>query len=135
VTCVIDHTAPDAIPVFLCRACRPEPVTKPAAKRRNHPFADAFPLLEGPALRELADDVKAHGLLEPIVELDGMILDGRNRYVACQIAGVEPRFVPFDGTVGRDPLEFVISRNLSSDRESARHDRGDTGQHASSPAR
>ena len=61
-------------------------------------------------LAELAADIRAHGLLEPIVLLDGLVLDGRNRLRACEAAGVEPRFVDWDGT--GDPAVWVISKNL-----------------------
>jgi hypothetical protein len=39
-----------------------------------------------------------------------MILDGRNRYNACKMAGVEPHFEDF-GDVA-DPLAAVVSLNL-----------------------
>ena len=57
-----------------------------------HPAADIFPLLSEADLRELADDIKEHGQLDPIEILEdtNQILDGRNRYLACQLAGVEP---------------------------------------------
>jgi hypothetical protein len=75
----------------------------------DHPLASIFPLLSERELIELADDIAAKGLRDEIVLLDGKILDGRNRYRACLIAEVAPRFAPFsDG----DPLDFVISRNL-----------------------
>jgi N6-adenosine-specific RNA methylase IME4/ParB-like chromosome segregation protein Spo0J len=74
-----------------------------------HPLADIFPLLEGQDFTELAADIKAHGLHEPIVLFEGRILDGRNRFRACLAAGVEPMFRPFDGD---DPLAYVISLNL-----------------------
>lgn len=76
-----------------------------------HPAAEVFPMLPEPELRELADDIKARGLLEPITVYEGKILDGRNRYRACEIAGVEPRFVEWDGT-GGSPVLWVISKNL-----------------------
>ena len=74
-----------------------------------HPRANIFPLFDPKDLGELADDIAAHGLREPIVMHEGMILDGRNRYQACVMAGVEPTFKDFDGL---DPLAFVISTNL-----------------------
>ena len=40
-------------------------------------------------------------------------MDGRNRYRACQIAGVKPRIEEFDAkATKRSPEEFVLSRNL-----------------------
>jgi hypothetical protein len=75
-----------------------------------HPAAEIFPLLVDDGFKELMADIKARGLLEPIVLLDGAILDGRNRYQACVKAGVEPRFVTYTGTMA--PVEYVRSRNL-----------------------
>ena len=71
-------------------------------------------------------DIKAKGLLRPIILYEGKILDGRNRYLACQIAGVEPRFVQWSGK--GSPLQWVISENLvrrhltSSQRAVVAHD-------------
>lgn len=74
-----------------------------------HPLADLFPLLEGGELAELTADVKTNGLQYPIVRHEGKILDGRNRWLACEKTGVEPRFTDYDGP---DPLAFVVSANL-----------------------
>lgn len=68
-----------------------------------------FPQLGEQALEELAEDIKQNGLLNPIVLLDGRILDGRNRLQACKIANVEPCFEEFEGD---DPIGWVISQNL-----------------------
>jgi DNA methylase len=76
-----------------------------------HPLADLFPLLEGPAFQELVDDIaRPDGLREPIwLHQDGRILDGRNRYLACQKLGIDATTRVYEGD---DPLSFVISSNL-----------------------
>jgi len=76
----------------------------------THPAADLFPLLEGPDLAALAEDVREHGLIDPIVLHEGQVLDGRNRLRACELAGVAPRFVEWDGH--DDPAAWVVSKNL-----------------------
>jgi ParB-like chromosome segregation protein Spo0J len=75
----------------------------------HHPLANVFPLLKKTEAAALADDIREHGLREPIVLLDGKILDGRNRYRACIAANVDPRTVPYDGN---DPAAYVVSVNL-----------------------
>lgn len=65
------------------------------AELEFHPLANLFPLLEGAEFDELTADIREHGLLEPVVLLDGKILDGRNRYRACEAAGVDCDFVAY----------------------------------------
>jgi hypothetical protein len=81
----------------------------PRKKYPFHPACLIFPQLPPDELHELADDIRNHGLRNPIVLLGGKILDGRNRYLACGIAGVDPVFTDFTGD---DPIRFVISQNL-----------------------
>jgi N6-adenosine-specific RNA methylase IME4/ParB-like chromosome segregation protein Spo0J len=59
-------------------------------------------------LRNLTADIAANGLHHPIILLDSMVLDGRNRLLACEASGIAPRFVDFDGD---DPYAFVWSEN------------------------
>jgi hypothetical protein len=78
-----------------------------------HPAAQIFPLLDeaSPEFKALATDIKAHGLLEPIRTLDGMIIIGRNRYNACLMTGAELWIEPFPDGFNGDPLDLVISSN------------------------
>ena len=57
-----------------------------------HEAAAIFPLMVDDDLEQLAESIKANGLHESIKLLDGKIVDGRNRFTACTLAGVEPRF-------------------------------------------
>src|SRR5215212_6078762 len=75
-----------------------------------HPACLLFPRLDDPELNDLAADIRARGLIHPIVRLDGRILDGKNRLEACRIAGVEPRYVEWNGN--GSPIEWVVSLNL-----------------------
>ncbi|SPL63603.1 Spo0J and IME4 domain-containing protein [Ochrobactrum soli] len=74
-----------------------------------HPLADIFPMIADPDLKVLAADIAANGQVEPILLLEGQVLDGRNRQAACLLAGVEPIYSDFTGA---DPLSYVLSKNL-----------------------
>lgn len=75
-----------------------------------HEVSSLFPLMSDEELDELAADIKANGLKEAIWIHDGKIVDGRNRYLACQRAGVEPRCQEWDGNGSL--VSFVVSLNL-----------------------
>lgn len=75
-----------------------------------HEVADIFPLMEGVDFNEFRDDIRKHGLKEPIWLHNGKIIDGRNRYMACQSLGIAPGFREWNG-VG-DLTAFVVSLNL-----------------------
>src|SRR5262249_48153808 len=75
-----------------------------------HEVANIFPLLQGEEFAQLVDDIKEHGLRDPIWLFDGKIIDGRNRYRACQEAGVDPEFREWEGPGSL--VSFVVSLNL-----------------------
>ncbi len=75
-----------------------------------HEVANIFPLMGDAELNELVEDIKQNGLLEPIWLHDGKIIDGRNRFYACQKAKVEPTFREWDGEGSL--VSFVVSLNL-----------------------
>lgn len=74
-----------------------------------HTLSNTFPLMDDEALADLAESIKEHGQRESITTYEGQILDGRNRYRACQLIAVPPAFHPFDGD---DPLAYVVDMNL-----------------------
>lgn len=72
--------------------------------------------MDGTQFAELINDISENGLRDPIVLLDGQILDGRNRYRAMR--SLDPTFSPdnapkmFVDFNDGDPLEWVVSKNL-----------------------
>ncbi|MEK6280287.1 MAG: hypothetical protein AABN95_08010 [Acidobacteriota bacterium] len=76
----------------------------------DHPLSSVLPMMGQMEIREMAADMQANGLRSEIVLLDGKILDGRNRYRACKIGGITPRFRDFNGE--GDPLSFIVSANV-----------------------
>lgn len=74
---------------------------------KNHPAADAWPMMDDERYAELKADIDMNGQREPITLCDGMILDGRNRYRACVDLGIEPLTRQYAG----DPWAFAWSLN------------------------
>lgn len=80
-----------------------------------HPFADAFPLIDGEEFAELVDDIKRQGQRQPIVlnHDKTMLIDGRNRYRACEAAGVDPVFeVLPERYTELMILDYIVSTNI-----------------------
>jgi hypothetical protein len=75
---------------------------------KNHPIADVWPMMDEAKLAELADDIRKNGQLVPVWLYEGKILDGRNRWAACKIAGVEPKTKEY---AGDEPTAFAVSLN------------------------
>lgn len=75
-----------------------------------HPAANLFPMIADEPLADLAEDIRTNGLREACwLNADGVLLDGRNRIRACQMAGVKPAFRQYDGD---DEVGFIVSLNL-----------------------
>lgn len=104
-----------------------------------HPAADLFPMLTGDEMDALVEDVRANGILQPIVTVQvddpddedsviEQVLDGRNRLEAAERAGLDIQgyekikvgrservrynvpTVEADSDI--DPFAFVISANI-----------------------
>jgi hypothetical protein len=75
---------------------------------KNHPIADVWPMMDEAKLQELADDIMKNGQLVPVWLYEGKILDGRNRWAACKIAGVDPKTKEYTGD---EPTAFAVALN------------------------
>lgn len=75
-----------------------------------HEVANIFPLMTDDELVQLANDIEQNGLQEPIWTYEGAIIDGRNRFRACEKVDVKPTYREWDGKGSL--LSFVVSRNL-----------------------
>ena len=73
-----------------------------------HEASNIFPVSNA-AVRELANDIRANGQRNAIETIDGKIIDGRQRYLACKMAGVKPQCIEIEID---DPVGYVLSRNL-----------------------
>ena len=90
------------------------------AHYKVHPAADRFPMMSEAKLRELSEDIKAHGLKNRIIFWapapgEGkMLLDGRNRLDALELAGLPTNNVQCTtlyGNHGVDPYAYALSAN------------------------
>lgn len=79
-------------------------------KMEFHDVANIFPLMQGQEFDDLVSDIRANGLREPIWTYHGKIIDGRNRFRACNAAGITPRYQEWDGEGSL--INFVVSLNL-----------------------
>lgn len=72
-------------------------------------------MMEEEELEELTADIKAHGLLMPLLvgHLDGqtVLVDGRNRREACRRAGVVPNHTVISDW--EDPINYILSANIA----------------------
>jgi hypothetical protein len=94
---------------------------------RVHPAAELFHMMGQAELKELGEDIKANGLLQPIVlwrdgpDGEYLLLDGRNRLDAMELVGlpvahnIESMLAEMGVTTEEppiDPYEYVISANI-----------------------
>lgn len=77
-----------------------------------HDVANIFPLMSDVELQDLAADIATNGLHNAIWTYQGKIIDGRNRYQACKIANIEPRYQEWKGGTYAELVAFVVSMNI-----------------------
>jgi hypothetical protein len=82
---------------------RPRKSKTPEIKGVHH-FASFYPMMKDDELTNLAADISRNGQRRPIdVTPEGLILDGRNRNRACELARVAPIVKLYDG----DPSTYA----------------------------
>ena len=74
-----------------------------------HPLCTYFPRMSDDEFNSLKDNLQDNGQTHPIYTLDGMILDGGNRYRALSELGIEPVMIEYTGS---NPTQFILSSNL-----------------------
>lgn len=71
---------------------------KEITKYKLHPIALVYPDIQGQHFEDLKKSIKkGKGLRQPIILHEGKIIDGKNRYRACQELGIEPDTVEWNG--------------------------------------
>lgn len=77
-----------------------------------HPLADIFPMMSGSEFASLVEDIDKNGQIQPIFTYQGKIIDGRNRYKACEKLNLAPMTIAWDGEES-ELIPFVLSLNLT----------------------
>ena len=82
------------------------------SKLEPHPFSEMFLQISKEDFYKLAGDIKVNGLHHPIVRYQGKILDGNNRYRACELLKIAPKFAPDFTGDDAHARNYVISANI-----------------------
>jgi uncharacterized protein (UPF0335 family) len=77
----------------------------PAVPMKSLAYASCFPLLSGNAYAALLDDIRQNGVLDPIVRMGDVIVNGWSRYNAARSLRIEYPVIPYSG---KDVLIDVI---------------------------
>lgn len=102
---------------------------------RIHPALAIFPWVDDDVFAGIVDSIARHGLISPIMLTHDRktMVDGRIRYRACEVAGVEPRFETLpERYTELMILDYIVSMNgarthLTPDQRAViEADRGDT---------
>lgn len=73
---------------------------------------DLFPMIGQDEYEALKLDIQEHGQREPILLVDGEIVDGRNRLRACNELGIDPIYRQLTAAEAGDVFALVMSLNF-----------------------
>ncbi len=79
---------------------------------RAHPATNCFPLMRGTDFEALVADIWKNGCRVPVVIFDDFLLDGRNRALACERAGLTVPWETLPAGAAQDATLAVMSLNL-----------------------
>ena len=82
----------------------------PSGRFKRHPLSASLPTMTEIELATLVRSIQRAGQLEDVIMIEDQVLDGWNRVLACELAGVEPR-VRVLGK-GERAIDSVIGRNF-----------------------
>lgn len=77
-----------------------------------HPVAAMLPKLQGEEFEALAADMETNGQLEPIDVYKDEIIDGVNRFMACESRGLEQWYRQWVPKNGQSVIGYIISKAL-----------------------
>ena len=81
-----------------------------------HSYADRWPMRPADEIEEMAESIRARCQRHPIMLTpDGVLVDGRNRLRACELAGIEPWFV-VDFTLTNEDAIVAYIWDVNGDR-------------------
>lgn len=81
----------------------------------HHPVAEIFPMMDDEQYEALKADIAEQGVQSSGLLYQGKVLDGRNRYRACQELGIEMDWMEVElgeDADSFDPLQYVLTHNL-----------------------
>ncbi len=88
-------------------------MTELTSSVKAHPACDILPMMTDTEFAELKADIEANGLQEPVVFLMDLLLDGRNRWLACEALGIKPKRTVLKEVDVPSPVQWVLSRNVN----------------------
>lgn len=82
---------------------------------KYHPLCLKFPIMSKEELQDLANDIEENGQRLSAIEVQGMIIDGRNRIEACKLIDKEPLIKDRSDVLKNeaDIAKFIFSANLN----------------------
>lgn len=89
-----------------------------------HSVANVFPLMSEDEMKALKEDINEYGLQEPIKFIvseddEQLVVDGRNRQLACLMAGVERQYSPL--SADEEPEKDELAQRIWSLNFTRRH--------------